>query len=452
MTFKDGAMTTKHSHFDRKIGVVSLGCAKTLVNTEQMMNLLRGAGYQISDETDGADAVLVNTCAFIESAKMEAIGTILDLGRMKKEGRVKKIIVTGCLPQLYKNEILAELPEVDAVAGVGSFDDIVAVADAALAGGTKIEVYGDINAPVSEAGRIITSSDVWTYLKIAEGCDNRCAFCVIPDIRGRFRSRSMEAILGEARWLAERGIKEIIIVAQDVTRYGLDIYGKRALSVLLNALCEIESIKWVRLHYLYPDEIDDELIDVIAKSDKILKYLDIPIQHINNGILKAMRRRGTGEDIKALLKKLRERVPGVVLRTSIIAGLPGEGETEFEELCEFLREYRIERAGIFAYSPEEGTDAALLKRPDLETAEERAALLTEIQYRVMDRYNESRVGAMATTLIEGCEDGVYFGRSYAESPEVDGYIRITGGKPEIGGFAEVRITGVEDGELAGVTV
>ena len=451
MTVKRGAAAGKKKEAAKKIGIVSLGCAKNLVNSEQMMFLLDRAGFGLTGETEGVDAVIVNTCAFIESAKMEAIETIIGLGKAKEEGRIGKIIVAGCLPQRYRDEIMTEMPEIDAVIGAGSFEDIVVAMKAAMAGKEKPALFGDIDAPVSETGRMITTSPAWTYLKIAEGCDNRCAYCVIPDIRGRFRSRPKEGIINEAGGYARSGIKELILVAQDLTRYGLDLYGKKCLSELLKDLCKIDEFKWIRLHYLYPDEIDDELIDVIRESDKIVKYLDIPIQHINDGILRKMNRRGTGDEIRELFRTLRGRIPGVVLRTSIIVGLPGEGEKEFEELCGFLREAKIERAGVFAYSPEEGTAAALMKRPDSDVAARRAELVTDIQSQIMDGFNESRIGSVASVLIEGREKGRFYGRSYAESPDVDGYITATGNCISPGEFVNVRITGVKNGEPAGVT-
>ena len=417
------------------------------------MYLMKSAGFHVTGETKDVDAVVVNTCAFIESAKTEAIETILELGAAKADGWAGKIIVAGCLAQRYKDEILSELPEVDAVVGTGSYDSIVEAVCGALEGNGRPVLFGDIDAPVSETGRIITTSAAWAYLKIAEGCDNRCAYCVIPDIRGRYRSRPIENIIEEAADLAARGIKEIIIVAQDVTRYGSDLYGKNRLADLLRALCGIEGIGWIRLHYLYPDEIYDELIDVIAENDKILKYIDVPVQHISDGILKKMNRRGNGGEIRALLRLLRERIPGVVMRTSIIAGLPGEGDKEFKELCEFLIEAKIERAGIFTYSPQEGTPAALMDRPDEDIAERRAELLTGIQARVMDDFNDSRVGSVTAVLIEGKHEGRpsrYYGRSFAESPDVDGYITVRGSGIKPGKFYNVLITGVENGEPAGV--
>jgi len=434
-----------------KVGLISLGCAKNLVNSEQMLYLLREAGYEISGDTDGADAVVVNTCGFIESAKMEAIETILALGRAKKDGRIKRIIVAGCLSERYKDEMLEELPEIDALVGVGSYQDIVAAVRTAL-GGKLYTKFGDNSIPDPEVDRVITTSSVWAYLKIAEGCDNRCAYCVIPDIRGRFRSRPLENILREAEELVSRGIRELIIVAQDTTRYGLDLYGERRLAELLEKLCGIKDLKWIRLHYLYPDEISDMLIDVIAKNDKILKYLDIPIQHINGGILQRMCRRGTGADIRALFKKLRDRLPGVVLRTSLITGLPGEGEPEFKELFDFLKDAKIERAGVFPYSPEEGTKAAVMEYPDSETACARAEAIMALQSGILDSFSKSRIGSVTPVLVEGFDGTYYYGRSYAESPEIDGLVYFSGDNVKMNDFNLVRINDTLDGEPLGVLV
>ncbi|MCL2424869.1 MAG: 30S ribosomal protein S12 methylthiotransferase RimO [Oscillospiraceae bacterium] len=445
----------------KTIGVISLGCSKNRVNTEQMMFLLSQAGYVVSGDTDVADIVLLNTCGFIDDAKSEAVEMILELIAAKDEGRIGKIIVAGCLPQREREVILSELPEIDAVVGTGSFDDIVNVVRA-VENNEFVNVsdrlfFDNIDAPVSETPRIISTSASWAYLKIAEGCDNRCAFCSIPDIRGKFRSRPMENIISEARRFANAGIQELIIVAQDVTRYGFDIYGKNTLSALLHDLNSIENLKWIRLHYLYPDKFDDELIDVIAKSGKILKYLDIPIQHINDEILRKMNRRGSSNDIKNLFTQIRERIPGVVLRTSLITGLPGEGESEFEELRDFLHEARIERVGVFAYSPEEGTPAAKMERPSKNIAEERAALLLDLQSEIMHEWNKSRVDSIMTVLIEGVESDDareirYLARSYAESPEVDGYITVKASKPLINTFLDIRIIGIENGRLIGEPV
>ena len=438
-----------------KVCLISLGCAKNLVNSEQMAALLAQAGYELTDDVNGADLGIVNTCGFIESAKMEAIENILRLGEAKKEGGLKKILVTGCLAQRYKDELLTEMPEIDAVLGVGNYDDIVSAAKRVLGGEKPFSMYGSINMPVEETERLVSTGPGWAYIKIAEGCDNRCSYCIIPYLRGKYRSRPIENIIEEAKALAGSGVKELIVVAQDITRYGLDLYGKRCLSLLLKELCKIDGIEWIRLHYLYPDEFDDELIDVIAGEDKILKYLDIPIQHINDNILKAMNRRGTGEEIEELLTKLREKIPGVVLRTSIISGLPGEGEAEFEQLCQFLRRARIERAGVFPYSPEEGTPAAKMDRPDTDTAVYRAELIMNIQSEIMEEFNESRLGSEVKVLCEGYDEEYqcFYGRSFAESPDIDGRILFSAGEPvKPGDFVTVRLTEDWDGDLYGAQI
>jgi len=476
-------------HTRKRIGVISLGCSKNRINSEQMMFLLSQAGYVITGDTSDAEAVLINTCGFIESAKTEALETIQEAAEQKTAGNIRKIIVAGCLPERYKTTITNELPEVDAVVGTGSFDDIVEIVDKLFRNDSKkskerdinnlrkpdiIKQFGNINAPVSETPRILSTSPVWAYLKIAEGCDNKCAYCCIPDIRGKFRSRPMENIINEAKRLVKSGVLEIIPVAQDLTNYGKDLYGKNKLSELLTELNKIDKLPWIRLHYLYPDEITDELIDVIAKSDKILKYMDIPIQHINSQILKRMNRRGSGDDIRKLFKRIRDRIPEVILRTSLITGLPGEGEQEFNELYEFLEETKIEKVGIFAYSPEAGTTAALMERPDQETAEKRALSLQELQNKIMAEHNQSRIGTKVPVLIEDMivkinQKDYSLARSYAESPDIDGYICISSKVSETGKndrqknskmkqsikkyvntITDVRIIKTINGELIGV--
>jgi len=434
-----------------KVALISLGCAKNLVNSEQMLCLLADAGFEIAAEAEGADAAIVNTCGFIDSAKMEAIENILSLGELKNNGRLKKIIVTGCLSERYRTELLEEMPEIDAVVGTGSYGEIVNILNTVMTQDESVEAYGDIDAPVDEIGRIISTGSSWAYIKIAEGCDNRCSYCVIPSLRGKFRSRPMENILEEAKALAQMGIKELIVVAQDITRYGIDIYGEVSLAKLLEELCKIDGFQWIRLHYLYPDEITDELIEVIAANDKILKYLDIPIQHINDKILKLMNRRGTGEEIRVLFKKLREKMPDIVLRTSLITGLPGEGEDEFEELCTFLKEAKIQRAGVFPYSPEEGTPAAEMDRVDEDTSARRAELVMDIQYGIMAEFNESRLGKTEKVLCEGFDEELelYYGRSYAESPDIDGRVLFIGTDVEFDKFYDVLIEDEIDGELFG---
>ncbi len=431
-----------------RVALISLGCPKNLVNSEEMLALLQEAGYLFVPDPADADAVVINTCAFIESAKSEAIEKILETAALREENPALKIVVAGCLAQRYREEIRQELPEVDGILGTGSYSEVVSVVEAVLAGG-KPSLCGAVSAPLRELPRAVSTGPSWAYLRIAEGCDNRCAYCVIPSLRGRFRSRPRESILEEARLLALSGVKELIIVAQDITRYGTDLYGKRCLAELLKELCKLD-VRWVRLHYLYPEEIDDELIDVIASEKKICRYLDIPIQHINDEILRRMNRRGTGGEIRALFQKLRERIPGLVLRTSIITGLPGEGEAEFEELCAFLRETKIERAGFFPYSPEEGTPAAAMEdRCTAEEAQRRAELCMELQAEIMDGFAESFVGKTLEVLCMGAEDdGAPWGRSQYDSPDIDSRV-IFSGTAKPGDMVTVTVTAAEDGELIG---
>ena len=434
-----------------KVAFISLGCAKNLVNTEQMMALTRDAGYELVSDPEGADVAVLNTCGFIDSAKSEAIQNILELAALKDAGKLGKLLVAGCLSQRYQSELEQEMPEVDGVLGTGSYTDIVSALEEVTAGGHPRR-FGDIDHTEEDGARVVSTPPYTAYLKIAEGCDNRCSYCIIPYLRGRYRSRSMESLLAEAKALADRGVQELIVIAQDITRYGTDLYGRRRLGDLLTELCRLP-FHWVRLHYLYPDEVDDDLIDVIAREHKILKYIDIPLQHINDGILKAMNRRSTKAEIIALLNKLRQRLPGLVLRTSLICGLPGEGEAEFEELCQFLQDAGIERAGIFQFSPEEGTPAAVMEHQvEPEVAARRVELLVELQSRVMDAYNESRLGETLEVLCEGFdpEMGCYAGRSYADSPDVDGRVFFTAaGLVPAGTFVNVRITGTSDGDLTG---
>ena len=434
-----------------KVSFISLGCAKNTVNAEQMMALCRDAGMELLSTPEGADVVVINTCGFIDSAKSEAIDNILAMAELKAEGHIGKILVTGCLSQRYKEEILTELPEVDGVLGTGSYSEIVSAIEEVTAGGVPCR-FGSIHAPVEELDRVLTTPPYIAYLRIAEGCDNHCAYCVIPSLRGKYRSRSMENVLAEAQKLSDSGVKELIIIAQDITRYGIDLYGAKKLSTLLRELCKMD-FRWIRLHYLYPDEIDDELIDTIAEEPKILKYLDIPIQHCNDQVLAAMNRRNTKEELLELFYTLRGRIDGLVLRTSLITGLPYEDEAAFDELCRFLREVEIERAGVFPYSPEEGTRAALMEnRVDTAEAERRAELVVDVQSRIMDDFNESRMGEITEVLCEGWDAQAmsYAGRSWAESPDIDGRIYFTAEREVADGeFVPVRITGSMDGELTG---
>ena len=433
----------------KTFALISLGCAKNLVNSEQMLYLLDEAGYVLVPDPEGADFCIINTCGFIDAAKSEAIDAILEMAELKKAGKLGALIVTGCLSERYRDSILEELPEIDAVLGISSFGDIVKAVEA-LDLGRQPRFFADRNAPVEEIPRIVSTGPGWAYLRIAEGCGNFCAFCAIPYIRGRFRSRSMENVLAEAQDLAAHGVKELIVIAQDITRYGTDLYGRRCLAELCRELGKIEGVEWIRLHYLYPDQFDDELIDEIAGNPKIVKYLDIPIQHINDSILRRMNRKGTGAEIRALFRTLRERIPGLVLRTSLIAGLPGEGEQEFEELCAFLREARIERAGVFPFSPEEGTPAAKMPHVDEETARRRAEWILELQQPIMDDFCQRFVGQTLRVLVDRYDEDerCWIGRSYADSPDIDGEVHFEGFARE-GEFSEVRITGAEAGILYG---
>ena len=436
-----------------KIGFISLGCAKNQVDCERMMYRVQEAGHTVCADVVGCDVVVINTCGFIDSAKAEAIDYILSTAGLKADGYVGKILVTGCLSQRYQEEILNEMPEVDGVLGTGSYTEIVPAIEALLEQDVQIVQFGDIDAPEQETGRILTTPEHYAFLKIAEGCDNRCAYCIIPYLRGKFRSRQMDDVLYEARMLVDSGVKELIVVAQDTSRYGTDLPGhKRLLPELLRQLCQIEDLKWVRVHYVYPDEIDDEFIEVMATEPKIVKYLDIPIQHCNSKILKLMNRRGDREFLEELFAKLRARIPELVIRTSLITGLPGEGEEEFEELCKFLREQRLERVGAFAFSPEEGTPAAEMDFVDHEIAQKRAEIIEMIQSGIMDDYNAAMIGKKLEVLVEGYDEEFeqYYGRTYADSPDIDGRVWLACDEPlNEGDFIKVCIDSCIEGDLAG---
>ena len=433
------------------VSFISLGCDKNRVNTEQMMALCLQSGMTVQEDCNGSDVVVINTCGFIDSAKLEAIDTILSVAELKAAGEVGRILVTGCLSQRYQAELLKELPEVDGIMGTGSYGDIVSAVEK-VAAGQEYSRFADINGPVEELPRVISTPMHYAYLRIAEGCSNRCAYCVIPSLRGKYRSRRMEDILSDARALAEGGVTECIVIAQDITRYGVDIYKEKKLPELLRELCKLD-FHWIRLHYLYPDCITDDLIDTIAAEPKICKYMDIPIQHCNDAVLQAMRRRETKAGLQALFARLRSRIPGLVLRTSIITGLPFEDEAAFEELCDFLQEEKIPRAGAFAYSPEEGTPAAEMRnRVDTDEARNRAELIMQVQEQVMDQFNESRLGSVTEVLCDGFDTQAmaYVGRSWAESPGIDGNIYFTAERDvQPGEFVPVRVTGIMDGDLTG---
>ena len=434
------------------IGFISLGCAKNQVDCERMMYRVQEAGHTVSGEIVGCDVVVINTCGFIDSAKSEAIDHILMAGALKAEGKIGKILVTGCLAQRYQEEITREMPEVDGILGTGSYTEIVPAIEALLEEKT-VSQFDSIDAPEQESWRILTTPEHYAYIKIAEGCDNRCSYCVIPSLRGKYRSRQMDDVLYEASRLAASGAKELIVVAQDTSRYGTDLPGhKRLLPELLRQLAKIDGIHWIRVHYVYPDEIDDEFIRVMAEEPKIVKYLDIPIQHCNDHILELMNRRGNGAFLRELFRKLRSRIPGLVIRTSLITGLPGEGEAEFQELMDFLRELRLERVGAFPFSPEEGTKAAEMEHVDEDVAMERAQSVELLQSQIMDEYNASMIGKTLEVLVDGYDQEYeqFYGRTYADSPEIDGRVWIAAQEPlREGDFVQVCIEGTQDGDLLG---
>ena len=438
-----------------KVSLISLGCAKNLVDSEHMLARLRAAGCEITQDMAEAEVAVINTCGFIESAKTEAIETILETAQYKQTGALRGLVVTGCLAQRYRDEIERDLPEVDVICGTGSYTDIVEAV--AAAGRQEHRTYfGAMEQAALEGDRDRLTPGYTAFLKIAEGCSNKCAYCIIPKLRGPYRSRPFDGLLDEARALADAGVKELIVIAQDITKYGMDLpEHKRLLPALLRELCKLD-FTWVRLHYLYPDQITDELIDVIASEDKIVKYLDIPLQHVSKRILSSMHRPGDRESLTALIETLRDRIPGLVLRTSLIVGLPGETDEEFAELCEFLQDVRIERAGVFEFSPEEGTEAAELPdQIDDETKMYRRLIVEELQSGVIDDYNLSRMHETLDVLCEGWDEdaALYFGRSYADSVEVDGRVWFASDALcEPGDFVPVRIDDSMGADLSGVRV
>lgn len=439
-----------------KVGIISLGCAKNRVDAEMMLYTLRGAGYTVIDAPAMADAAIINTCGFIESAKQESIEEILELAKLKKEGRIKALIVTGCLSERYQSDVMKELYEVDAVIGIGANASIADVVAKALSG-QKVESFPDKLQMPLNGGRIQSTPLHYAYLKVADGCDNCCTYCAIPLIRGRFRSRTMEDLTAEAKGLAEKGVKELIVIAQDTTRYGEDLYGELKLPALLRELCKIDGIEWIRLLYCYPDRMTDELIDTIASEDKILKYIDLPLQHCSGRVLQAMNRRGDRESLTALVKKLREQIPGVVLRTTLITGFPGETEADFEELSQFVNDAAFERLGCFTYSQEEDTPAALFENQvDEEIKLRRQEIIMEQQHTIMERYCQGLIGKTLTVVTEGYDRYAecWFGRSMADSPDVDGKVFFTtdGRKPKEGELVRVKIDDFLDCDPIGTLV
>ena len=436
-----------------KVGMISLGCPKNQVDAEHMLALIDAAGCEIVDYVDGCDVVIVNTCGFIDDAKKEAIENILDMVELKKEGIISKIVVTGCLAQRYKDEIVTEIPEVDAVVGIGANGDIVKTIEEVMSGVDTIEKYPPRCDLPLEGQRILTTPQYWAYLKIGEGCSNRCTYCTIPSIRGNMRSRSMENVIEEAKQLAESGVKELILIAQDTTSYGLDLYGELKLPELLNELCKIDSIEWIRLLYCYPDRITDELIETMKKQDKIVNYIDLPLQHADDKILKAMNRRGDQTMIRNVIEKLRTEIPDVVIRTTFIVGFPGEGEDEFENLAVFVNEIEFDRLGVFTFSAQEGTPAYDMEdqvEEDVKTR--RGEIIMQDQYSIMEEKNSEKIGKTYKVIVEdydGYSDS-YTGRTYMDAPEIDGIVRFTSDRDlDIGDFVEVEIFDVEDYDLIG---
>ena len=436
------------------VGIISLGCAKNQVGWEMLLAALEAGGFTPA-EPEEADIVLINTCGFIESAKKESIETILELARLKAEGAIGKLVVTGCLAQRYQEEIHRELPEVDGVFGIGANGDIASCVKEMLEKGF-LERFPEKSAMPLCGARRLSTPGFTAYLKIAEGCDNRCTYCAIPLIRGGYRSRPMESIEEEARALVAGGVKELVLIAQDTTRYGLDLYGEYSLSKLLARLCPIEGLRWLRVLYCYPDSITDGLLETMAREEKIVPYMDIPLQHASGKVLSAMNRRGDRESLTALMKRIREKVPGVVLRTTLITGFPGETEEDFEELAGFVKDVGFERLGCFPYSQEEGTPAAGLPgQLEEEVKERRAALITESQLTIMEEKGRALIWKTLTVLTEGFEEesGYWFGRSYMDAPDVDGRVYFTAEEdPLPGDFVEVRIQDCMDGEPVGCSL
>ncbi|HAS38630.1 MAG TPA: 30S ribosomal protein S12 methylthiotransferase RimO [Ruminococcaceae bacterium] len=436
-----------------KVGMISLGCPKNQVDAEHMLALMDAEGWEIVDYVDGCDVVIVNTCGFIDDAKKEAIENILDMVELKKEGVIGKIIVTGCLAQRYKEEIVKEIPEVDAVVGIGANGDIIKTVEEVMDSVSTVEKYPPRCDLPLEGQRILTTPQYWAYLKIGEGCSNRCTYCTIPSIRGNMRSRSMENVIEEAKQLAELGVKELILIAQDTTSYGLDLYGELKLPELLNELCKIDSIEWIRLLYCYPDRITDELIETMKNQDKVVNYIDLPLQHADDKILKAMNRRGDQALIRSVISKFRAEIPDVVIRTTFIVGFPGEGEEEFETLAEFVNEIEFDRLGVFTFSPQEGTPAFDMEdQVDEDVKTRRGEVIMQDQYSIMEEKNNEKIGKTYKVVVEeydGYSDS-YTGRTYMDAPEIDGLVKFTSQKDlDIGDFVDVEIFDVEDYDLIG---
>lgn len=436
-----------------QIGLISLGCPKNQVDAERMLALIDEAGHTIVDYVDGCDVVIINTCGFIDDAKKEAIENILDTVELKNEGIVRKIIVTGCLAQRHKEEIAKEIPEVDAVIGIGANGKILDVIDEVMSNTDLVESFPPQSDLPLDGQRILTTPEHWAYLKIADGCSNRCTYCTIPSIRGDMRSRKIENIIDEAKQLAEVGVKELIVIAQDTTSYGLDLYGELKLPELLNELCEIDGIEWIRLLYCYPDRITDELIATIKNQEKIVNYIDLPLQHANDRILKAMNRRGTSEDIRNTIEKLRKEIPDVVIRTTFIVGFPGEDDEAFEDLATFVNEIEFDRLGCFSFSPQEGTPAYDMDdQLEDDVKLNRGDIIMQDQLAIMEEKNNAKIGKTYKTIVEEYDSYTdsYIGRTYMDAPEIDSVVKFTSTKNlEIGDFADVRIFDFDEYDLLG---
>ena len=436
----------------QKIGFISLGCPKNQVDAELMLDKLVKAGYAIAGSAEEADAVIVNTCGFIDAAKQEAIDNILEMGQLKEDGIIQKIIVTGCLAERYRDEILQEMPEVDAVVGLGGNGDIVKTVEEVFAGETVNTCPPKKELPLC-GERLLTTPPWWAYLKIADGCSNCCTYCAIPQIRGPMRSRTIESVVEEAATLAARGVKELIVIAQDTTRYGEDLYGEPRLAALLRELVKLDGIEWIRLLYCYPDRLTDELLETIRDNDKILNYVDLPLQHADGRILKAMNRRGDKESLLALVKKIRSYLPDGVIRTTFITGFPGEDDAAFEALSDFVEQAQFDRLGCFAYSREEGTAAAKMKNQvDPEIAARRGEVIMEQQYDIFTEKQNALVGTVQRCVVDDCGDepGEYLGRTWRDAPEIDSAVTILSRRPlSPGDFIDVEITGVNEYDLIG---
>ncbi len=430
--------------------MISLGCPKNQVDGEIMLNKLKENNFTVVQNIEDSDVMIVNTCGFIEDAKKEAIETILEVSEYKKAGLISALVVTGCLAERYQDEIINEIPEVDAVIGIGANADIVKTCQKALVGIVTQNYPNKCFLPLDDE-RTLSTPPHWAYLKLSDGCNNKCSYCAIPLIRGQYRERKIESILNEAKQLAANGVKELILIAQDTTKYGIELYGEYKLAYLLRELCKIDGIKWIRIFYCYPDRVTDELIEVIASEEKVCSYIDIPLQHCSESVLKSMNRNGSYDSLKTLLNKMKSRIPDLSLRTTFMVGFPGETEKDFEELCSFVKDIKFDKMGCFTYSPEEDTPAFEYENQiDEDVKKHRAEILMDIQYSITEEANKSRVGNIYEVVIDEVNDGKYIGRSYLDSPEIDSGIFFTSDKQyNVGDFVKVKVTDFDGYDLIG---